>query len=165
MIGLIRERTCCFTGHRKLSGDTLWLRFQIQEEVLRLYQRGISTFLTGGALGFDTLAAKEILRLRDSYVPDLLLAVVIPCWGQERGWRTEDQAVYQSILRKADDRIMTGESYTRDCMFVRNRYMVDHSTHCIAWLEPGRRGGTSYTVNYAKSKGLEVVNLFGRTSQ
>ena len=160
MIELVREHTCCFTGHRKITGDTLWLGFQVQQEVLRLYQRGVTTFLTGGALGFDTLAAKEVLRLRDSYVSDLALAVVIPCWGQESRWREEDQAFYQSILRRADDCIMTGELYTPECMFVRNRYLVEHSACCVAWLEPGRRGGTNYTVSYARSKGLEVVNLF-----
>ena len=162
MIELVRKHTCCFTGHRKLNGDTLWLRFQLQSEILRLYRRGIHTFLTGGALGFDTMAANEVLRLRDSYIPDMLLAVVIPCWGQESRWRGEDQELYQSILRRADDRILTGELYTPECMRVRNRYLVEHSSCCVAWLEPGRRGGTSYTVNYARSQGLEVVNLFGK---
>ncbi len=43
-------------------------------------------------------------------------------------------------------------------MLMRNRYLVDHSSLCVCFLED-RRGGTLYTVGCAVHEGLEVINL------
>ena len=48
--------------------------------------------------------------------------------------------------------------YTRGCMHKRNRHLVDNSSACISYLTENK-GGTFYTVNYAKSKGVEVINI------
>lgn len=40
----------------------------------------------------------------------------------------------------------------------RNRHLVDNSSACISYLTENK-GGTFYTVNYAKSKGVEVINI------
>lgn len=47
---------------------------------------------------------------------------------------------------------------TRGCMHKRNRHLVDNSSACISYLTENK-GGTFYTVNYAKSKGVEVINI------
>ena len=60
-----RESCCCFTGHRRIPDqEGLWLRRRLREEILSLAEEGVVTFLTGGALGFDTMAAQEVLRVR-----------------------------------------------------------------------------------------------------
>ena len=43
-------------------------------------------------------------------------------------------------------------------MHKRNRHLVDHSSICVCYLTEDR-GGTAYTVNYAKKQGLKVINL------
>lgn len=43
-------------------------------------------------------------------------------------------------------------------MFKRNRHLVDNSSVCVAYLT-ANSGGTAYTVNYAESKGLKIINL------
>lgn len=43
-------------------------------------------------------------------------------------------------------------------MHKRNRHLVDNSSACISYLTENK-GGTFYTVNYAKSKGVEVINI------
>ena len=43
-------------------------------------------------------------------------------------------------------------------MFERNRRMVDNCDVLLAYLE-NERGGTFYTVNYAKKKGKRIVFL------
>ena len=40
----------------------------------------------------------------------------------------------------------------------RKRHLVDNSSACISYLTENK-GGTFYTVNYAKSKGVEVINI------
>ncbi len=160
MMELIREKCCCFTGHRILSAqekETLWEK--LRGEILRLAGMGTEIFLAGGALGFDTLAAQEVLALREGSLPGIKLVLALPCLGQEKGWREPDIELYYSLMRRADEVIYTGDVYTKECMFLRNRYLVDHSSHCVCYLKNSVRGGTVYTVNYARKQGLEIINL------
>ena len=43
-------------------------------------------------------------------------------------------------------------------MHKRNRHLVDNSSACNSYLTENK-GVTFYTVNYAKSKGVEVINI------
>ena len=52
----------------------------------------------------------------------------------------------------------TSVEYTRGCMHKRNRHLVDHSGVCVAYLTESR-GGTAYTVDYARKNGVPVINL------
>lgn len=157
---LIREKCCCFTGHRRIAPrDGLLLRQKLRTEIIRLAGNGVNTFLAGGALGFDTLAAQEVVRARAESAYDIHLVLVLPCLGQESRWTERDAAVYRALLRQADEVIYTGDTYTRGCMFQRNRYMVNHSARCLCYLTDTARGGTVYTVKYAREQGLEVINL------
>ena len=60
-----------------------------------------SYFGAGGALGFDTIAAFTVLKLKESY-PDIRLILVLPCLAQTRGWSREDVEKYEDIKSKAD---------------------------------------------------------------
>ena len=53
---------------------------------------------------------------------------------------------------------MVQERYTRECMQRRNRYMVDHAGLLIAVFD-GQSGGTRGTVQYAMSRGLQIVDI------
>ena len=111
----------------------------------------------GGALGFDTLAAQTVLDMKKEY-PQLRLILVLPCEDQTREWRSEDIAVYENIKRRSDKVVYVSREYTPDCMHRRNRHLVDHSGTCICYLTRDS-GGTAYTVDYARKKGLHVVNI------
>ena len=43
-------------------------------------------------------------------------------------------------------------------MHKRNRHLVDNSSICVCYLTENK-GGTFYTVEYAKSKNLKVINI------
>ena len=90
--------------------------------------------------------------------PDIRLILVLPCFSQTRGWSQEDIEIYDDIKQKADKVVYTSQEYTRGCMHKRNRHLVDNSSACISYLTENK-GGTFYTVNYAKSKGVEVINI------
>lgn len=157
---LIREESCCFTGHRRIAPqEAQQARLLLRQEIARLEKGGVDTFLAGGAMGFDTLAAQEVLRARGSLFPWLRLVLVLPCLGQESRWPARDAAVYRGLLRQADQVIYTADVYSKGCMFQRNRFLVEHSAHCICFLKDRARGGTAYTVGYARQQGLPVVNL------
>lgn len=102
-------------------------------------------------------SAKRIRRQFLRY-PDIRLILVLPCFSQTRGWSQEDIEIYDDIKQKADKVVYTSQEYTRGCMHKRNRHLVDNSSACISYLTENK-GGTFYTVNYAKSKGVEVINI------
>lgn len=118
-------KICCFTGHRMLPKDKIpVMKDTLKKEVINLINQGIEYFETGGAIGFDTLAAQTIIDLRKEY-EQIKLILIIPCRDQACGWSYEDQIVYLDIKRKADKIIYLSEKYKRGCMFKRNRYMVE----------------------------------------
>ena len=119
-------------------------------------EEGITVFLSGGALGFDTLAAETVLDVARE-VPGVSLVVVRPCADQTRGWSSRDTARYDSILARASEVVTLAPAYRPGCMQARNRYLVDHSSIVLCYLTEST-GGTAYTVKYAVSRGLPVVN-------
>lgn len=80
----MKEKTCCFTGHREIpKGMYPMLTAELERKLHGLIQRGFQYFGAGGALGFDTLAAEAVLRLKEQY-PDIRLILVLPCPDQTR---------------------------------------------------------------------------------
>ena len=154
----LRAKTCCFSGHRSMSGEeklkvAVRLRKIIEEQI----KAGVVFYGAGGALGFDALAAQTVLEMKKEY-PQLRLILVLPCEDQTRGWHSEDIAVYEDIKRRSDKVVYVSRQYTKDCMHKRNRHLVDHSGTCICYLTRAS-GGTAYTVDYARRKGLHVINV------
>lgn len=151
-------KTCCFTGHRRLPSEEIpALQKRLEEEIRRLYREDFHYFAAGGALGFDTLAALAVLFLRDE-LPGLRLILVLPCLDQTCGWPPQDVGLYDFIKRRADKVVYTGQGYTPGCMHRRNRTLVEGSQCCLSYLTR-RSGGTFYTVEYCRKKGVPVINL------
>jgi len=154
----MKEKTVCFTGHRKIPSESIpELSRRLKNILFRLIEEEYMYFGAGGALGFDTLAAQCVLSLRKWY-PHIKLILVLPCTAQTKGWSKDDIAVYEEIKNQADKVVYTSHNYFRGCMFKRNRHLVNGSSVCIAYLTQ-EKGGTAYTVNYAKEQGLTVINL------
>ncbi len=154
----IAWRVCCFTGHRHLPKQHLnELAERLNRAIRIAYRRGVREFRTGGALGFDTLAALCVLDLRDEF-SDVRLCLHLPCKDQTDRWSERDRRIYAEILAHADEIKYVSERYSRGCMHERNRSLVDGSDVCIA-LCLDSTGGSAYTVDYAKSKGVPVLNL------
>lgn len=153
-----REKTVCFTGHRKIpleKKDEITRR--LKETLIQLINRGYLYFGAGGALGFDTMAEQAVLSLKEEY-PQIKLILVLPCKSQANAWSTEDKEVYMEIIRKADKVVYTSQEYFRGCMQKRNRHLVDFSSVCVCYLTKDT-GGSAYTVRYAISKGLSIENV------
>ena len=150
------DRTCCFTGHRMISKENKIFvaekTYEICEELIKV---GYTDFIAGGALGFDTIAAQCVLKLREKY-EKVKLILALPCKNQCKGWKSADVEIYEEISKKADEIIYVSEEYYPDCMKKRNRFMVDESSVCIAYLTR-MSGGTAYTVTYAVEQGKKII--------
>jgi uncharacterized phage-like protein YoqJ len=156
--------TCCFTGHRpeKLPwGDDgrdprcLALKNRILREVGGLYRRGYQNFVCGMARGCDLYFAEAVLALRETY-PTLTLEAALPYPGQADRWPEQDRLRWQELLARCDQETVVCPGYTRHCMHLRDRYMVERSSAVLAVFD-GTPGGTRYTLNYAMDRQLEVL--------
>ena len=129
---------CALTGHRELDKD--FTSEVLRKQLYDLVERGVTTFYCGMAIGFDLLCAREILEIKkfSAY------------------WRN----VYNMILPRADEKIVLHPTYISGCMFERNRYMVDRADVLYAYCNDNR-GGSAYTVDYARQKGIPVLH-YGR---
>ena len=153
----MQSKAVCFTGHRALPAEELpEISRHLEDTLIALIEQGHCYFGAGGALGFDTLAAQMVLRLRERY-PQIRLILVLPCRNQTRGWPQDSIDIYEDIKRHADKVIYSAENYFRGCMQKRNRHLVDSSSVCICYLTTPT-GGTAYTLNYARRMALQVIN-------
>ena len=156
--GDLKSKTCCFTGHRVMSDQEKQIAaVRLRQVIAALVKEGVVYYGAGGALGFDTLAAQTVLELKKEY-PQLGLILVLPCEDQTRNWRSEDIKIYEDIKARCDKVVYVSRRYTPDCMYKRNRHLVDHSGTCICYLKRDT-GGTAYTVGYARRRELHIIHI------
>lgn len=143
---------CALTGHRKLGDD--FDETALSAELEQLIRDGCKTFYCGMAMGFDLAACECLLKIRQSY--DIEIIACIPAPEQPDKFPKREKERYFELLKQCDGKNISCEHMTNYCFFERNRYMVDHCDVLIAYLHEDR-GGTAYTVNYAKKQGKEIL--------
>ena len=153
-----RRQTCCILGNRLLpKGQSERITQRLEEMILKLAQMGVTRFFTGGALGFETLAAQAVLSAREKN-PDIRFILVLPCRDQSAKWPESAVELYESIKSRADEVIYTSETASRGYILKRNRYMVDESDYCLTYLSK-TSGRTAQTIRYAEKTDHVVINI------
>ena len=150
---------CSFTGHRRIAPEH---RASLPALVLRAinyaYSEGCRDFLCGGAIGFDTVAAREVLRFRMTH-PDVSLHLILPCINQDAAWSVADRNSYAYLLSAADDVEYVADEYRDGCMRERNRRLAERCDILIAYCASGN-SGTYQTVRMAERLGKRIYNLY-----
>jgi len=144
-----------FTGHRVLTGYDFDYAL-LDRVILNLLKEGASEFYCGMALGFDMAAAESLLQYRKDF--DFKLVACLPYSGQNEAFSEKNKERHQSILERCDEVISISDYYYNGCMFARDRYLVDNCDVLVSFLRK-KSGGTFYTVNYAKQKGINIIEL------
>ncbi len=159
-----REKSVCFTGHRpdQLQGIRVDdLRLELQTAIQEAIDAGYETFYCGMAMGTDILAGEITVSLREQY-PWVKLIAVVPFPEQSKDWPEEWETRYRALLQKCDDAVVLLPRAKRGGYYLRNRFMVDRSQLLIGVYNGTSRGGTAYTIRYAKQQGLELRLLLPR---
>lgn len=163
---------CCFTGHRPqnlpwgtLENDTRCtnLKKELLKMIERSYDEGFTDFYCGMAIGTDMYCADAVLKLLDEG-KNIRLHAAIPCPDQDKGWSAEERQRYERILARCHSKTLISPFYSKSCMLTRNRFMVDNSDRIIGVWNGAFRGGTFYTVKYAKSLGKEILLINPKNS-
>ena len=123
----------CFTGHRNLPYERAELELRLYK-ILENYinKHGLTDFYAGGAVGWDTLAALTVIKLRNVY-PHIRLHLVLPCSNEEQTakWSANDKEIFYKILSDADHVEYTSQHYYNGCMKVRNARIVECADICF----------------------------------
>jgi uncharacterized phage-like protein YoqJ len=154
----MRDRTCCFTGHREINEEELPAAMARTEEKIReLIGAGVARFLVGGAIGYDTMAAELLFRIREEF-PQIQVILAYPFRGYTFSWSTPQRKTFTRLLSQYDGNVCVSPKGSDEAYLARNRYLVDNSAYCIAYCK-NQNGGTAYTIHYAQKKGLCVCNV------
>ena len=140
--------------------------------IWKAYQRGITHFVFGGALGFDMLAAEQVIFIKDGTHDGILkpitLEIAIPCENQTRGWSKKQRQRYDWILAQIDIRHERNVPYSAHAMMMRNKYMVSKSALVIdsyvTWHIPRSSAHTRADDKTAIREVMIAVDVFAKRS-
>ena len=151
---------CFFSGHRIMEKKEIALcKSLLREEILNCINRGVTRFIVGGAIGFDTMAAEAVIDMREDY--DIKLCLYLPCKNHFAKWKTQEIEKFHKIKEQADEVMYVYEGkYIPGCMQMRNSRMVSDSGCGIVYLRAAVNSGSAQTVKIAKEKGIPFVNIF-----
>ncbi len=63
----VKSKTVCFSGHRVLYEPKEIIEQRLENAIRQSISKGADTFIAGGAIGVDTIAAHTVIRLREEY--------------------------------------------------------------------------------------------------
>ena len=155
----LRLHRCCFTGHRtdKMDIGEKEVKPLLEKAIDNAIAEGYVTFITGMAMGTDIWAAEIVLE-RKNRNKDIHLIGALPHPGFESRRSLTEKMRFNKIIKNVDFIKEINDHYFTGCYQVRNEWMVNHSNLVIAVFN-GQKSGTKNTVDYAKRKGVEVVNV------
>ena len=153
------SKICCFTGHRDIKSLSASSTVDRLKRILAylVERHGVEEFRAGGAVGFDSIAALEVINLKSKY-PHVKLHLVLPCKDQARYFKRMQTQVYDFVMDNADEITYISEQYRKGVMFERNRALVRGADFCVSFLIK-EKSGTAYTVNEARKAGIPVINI------
>ena len=117
-------KSCFFIGHREASSELLPILRQIVEKHISEY--GVTEFIVGGYGGFDHLAARAVISLKQQY-PQTTLSLLIPYHPAERPIETPpgfDNTYYPPGMEKVPRKLAIVQAI---------RHIVDHVDYLIAY--------------------------------
>lgn len=150
--------TYAFTGHRPKDIPNLsYGRFAaLLDRYLLVHEPGPIQFITGGALGIDTMAAEYAISHH------ITLHLVLPFRPEVMGrfWNDHDRSTLAMHIYKAKSLTIINEGRydVRDYQR-RNERMVDAADSVIAFWSGKKGGGTYNCIEYALRVGKHVMNL------
>ena len=149
----MESESCFFIGHREASSELLPKLTRIVEKHICEY--GVTEFIVGGYGGFDHLAARAVISLKQQY-PQITLSLLIPYHPTERQIETPpgfDNTYYPPGMEKVPRKLAVVRA---------NRYMVDHVDYLIAYAwhpASNARNLMEYAQKGQKRTNLKICNL------
>ncbi len=157
---MTKYSSCFFSGHRILEKKEAKLMVSLlREAILTRINQGVTRFIAGGAIGFDALAAEQVIDIKKDY-PDIKLVLYLPCKNHFAKWGQRDLERFDEIAKQADEvKYIYEGKYIPGCMQMRNNAMVKDADCGIVYLAKRMGSGSAQTASYAKEKGIPFINI------
>lgn len=136
--------TVTFVGHSKLQKNEKLLAW-LEETIVNLIEEGATQFLLGGYGDFDTISAKMVKKVQDTY-PHIESYLVIPYLD-----RKYDTSLYNNTIYPPLETVPK-----RFAISKRNEWMVDDSDVVVAYLL-NYAGGSGRTMEYAERRNKKII--------
>ena len=148
--------TVCFFGHREIY-NLFELEEKLEEHIrILLESKEYVEFLVGRNGEFDQLVSSTVRRVKRNYRDDnSALVLVLPYLSAE--YEKHEEA-FQEYYDEVEICQSSSAAHFKAAMQLRNREMVDRSDLVVCYIEHNS-GGAFQTVQYAKKKNKEIVNL------
>ena len=155
----MKERTCCFFGHREIDENEK-LRQQIYSAIEELItNENINTFLFGSKSRFNSLCYEQVTKIKEKY-PHIKRIYV----------RAEFLNINESykayLLKSYEDTYFPEKAQgTGKAVYLeRNREMINKSHFCIFYCKADyrpkkRNSGTKAALDYALKKNRKIIIL------
>ncbi len=154
-----KDLVCSFTGHRIINSEHLnIIDTVIMRAIEYAYKQGCRTFISGGAIGFDTLAARQVILFRMIH-SDVRLVMLLPCKNQDEKWNVRQKDTYSYIISVANEVEYISDEYTEDCMKKRNAALAERADMLVSYFSR-RASGSWQTVRMAEKLGKTVYNIY-----
>lgn len=152
-----KKHVCAFTGHRpeKLEYEESHVTTWLEDMVWQAVNDGYTIFMSGVQRGVDLWAAEAVLSVKSKGV-DIRLVAASAFKGMENDWPDDWKEKYNHVLSEADEVVFVSNESGKKAFTQRDHYMVDHASRLIA-VYSGAKGGTKETIEYAKTKDIDVV--------
>ncbi|NLG37449.1 MAG: DUF1273 domain-containing protein [Clostridiales bacterium] len=156
---------CCFTGLRPAGlpfgtdeshPSCQALKDVLEREIRKRIARGCNRFISGADWGADLICAQIVLSLRTLY-PKLRLICVLPHEEQASRWSEQYRNRYFSVLQQADQALLISRHRTPDCVYKRNREIVNRSRYMIAVYGSDPQSLTAHSLCYARRMGRDIT--------
>lgn len=155
------SKTICFTGHRPKGipkGSEEWINKQLITAIEKAAKKDYTTFISGGAVGVDQMAARCVLLAR-AFGPKLELIIARPFPSQDSVWPPHVQVKSKELLKMADKVVDVCEDpYAVWKMYKRDVWMVDGS-HVVIAVWKGGPGGTHNCIKYAQASKKPILRI------
>ena len=150
------KNTVCFFGHREIY-NLFELEEKLEEHIrILLESKEYVEFLVGRNGEFDQLVSSTVRRVKRNYRDDnSALVLVLPYLSAEY---EKNEEAFQEYYDEVEICQSSSAAHFKAAMQVRNREMVDRSDLVVCYIEHNS-GGAFQTVQYAKKKNKEIVNL------
>lgn len=156
----MKEKTVCIIGHQEISGDDIVeIKSFLVDKIVMLLMDGYTRFSVGDRMGFDMLALKTLIELKEVF--SNLEIKLNESIGHKFIIRNEaDEKAYQKSRSLVDEKSLCHELTTKRTIYLKQKTMVQDSSICLCFLRSDvKTGQTKEVVNYAKKQGLQIVNI------
>lgn len=160
---MIMSNKVTFIGHRKIFIHINNIEEKLKDAIKEEIDNGCRLFIVGSHGEFDKLVLQICRKFRKEY-PDIDIEVVITSINQIKK-KTEND-IFGAVTYQEYEDVKTILFDIEDVHYKRriiesNKQMIDECDTIICYVDPKRYpSGAKMAMNYAKKKGLHIVNLY-----